>query len=354
MKRSIMAMFLILILSFCGIVPSTTIPVNAKANKPIVVVIDPGHGGPGDSSGDLGAQYNGITEKDINLQVATAMKAELEKYDNVTVYLTRSTDQKISLVDRAAFAQSVNADFLFSIHFNASKDHIFYGSEVWSSAFGSFYQKGNDFGKIELEELGSLGLYQKGVKTKLNAKGIDYYGVIRACTERNIPSVIIEHAYLDHGLDVTKVKGANFINTLGVKDATAVAKYFKLSSSKTGANFSNYKYAATPAPAGPMSNDTSTPDVCDIKVLATDTSNGNVLVEMTTKDNQTPIIYFSYSYDGGKTYSTLQMWDRSKPTQSFNVKVPSGLENPSIKCRAYNNYELFTESNAVPLQTFRY
>lgn len=349
MKKRITAIILAGLLSFSGILPASTVPAKA-AEKPVVVVIDPGHGG-----NNLGAQHNGFTEKLLTLQVANAMKAELEKYDNVTVYLTRtSNEQGVSLEDRAAFAQSVNADFLYSLHFNASAEHNFYGCEVWASAFGSCYQKGMDFGNIMIAELGSLDIYQKGVKTKIGKKGEDYYGVIRACTARNIPGVIIEHAYLDHAYDVPKVKAANFLNTLGVKDATAVAKYFKLKSSKTGADFSGFKYTPTAQPAGPIRQDESAPDVCDIKVLARNDKDGNVLVQMTAKDNQSPVIYFAYSYDGGKTYSPLQMWDRSKETQSYNVKVPSGFANPTIVCRAYNNFELFKESNPVPVKEFKY
>jgi N-acetylmuramoyl-L-alanine amidase len=349
MKKRITAIILAGLLSFSGILPASTVPAKA-AEKPVVIVIDPGHGG-----NNLGAQHNGFTEKLLTLQVANAMKAELEKYDNVTVYLTRtSNEQGVSLEDRAAFAQSVNADFLYSLHFNASAEHNFYGCEVWASAFGSCYQKGMDFGNIMNAELGSLDIYQKGVKTKIGKKGEDYYGVIRACTARNIPGVIIEHAYLDHAYDVPKVKAANFLNTLGVKDATAVAKYFKLKSSKTGADFSGFKYTPTAQPAGPIRQDESAPDVCDIKVLARNDKDGNVLVQMTAKDNQSPVIYFAYSYDGGKTYSPLQMWDRSKETQSYNVKVPSGFANPTIVCRAYNNFELFKESNPVPVKEFKY
>lgn len=346
MRRSIATIVTAALLSVSGFVPSTAVTSNA-ADKPVVIVIDPGHG-----ADNRGAEYNGLTEKNINLTVANSMKAELEKYDNVTVYMTRNADQGLSLEDRAAFAQSVNADFLFSLHFNASKDHNFYGCEVWTSAFGNQYQKGTDFGKIEIAELGSLGIYQKGVKTKIGSKGSDYYGVIRACTARNIPGVIIEHAYIDHGYDVQKVKSQNFYAQLGVKDATAVAKYFKLKSSKTGADFSGFKYDPTPAPAGPVRQDETAPDVCDIKVLASSRKDGNVLVQMTTKDNQSPVAYFAYSYDGGKTFSPFQMWDRSKETQSYNVKVPAGYENPVIVCRAYNIYELGKESNAVPVKDY--
>ena len=51
--------------------------VNAEAaNKNVVVVIDPGHGGTGDRN--LGAQYNGLSEKELTLQLANILKAELE------------------------------------------------------------------------------------------------------------------------------------------------------------------------------------------------------------------------------------------------------------------------------------
>ena len=60
--------------------------------EPVVVVLDPGHGGE-----NLGAEYNGYTEKDMTMIVATAMKEELEKYEGVEVYLTRDVDKDMSL-----------------------------------------------------------------------------------------------------------------------------------------------------------------------------------------------------------------------------------------------------------------
>lgn len=319
------------------------LPVSAANN--LVIVIDPGHGGTGERN--LGAQYNGLSEKEMTLQVANAMKTELEKYDGVTVYLTRTTDVLMSLEERAAFAKSVNANFVYSIHFNASSEHAFYGSEVWTSAFGSYYQKGYDFGQIVSSELNALGLYQKGVKSKVGSSGKDYYGIIRGCVARSLPCVIIEHAYIDHGYDVPLLKTTDFLNKLGVADATAVAKYYKLKSSSTGVDYSGYSYKSIKKPTGTVYQDTTDPETCDIKVLSTDKASGNVLVEMTVKDSQSPIIYFSYSYDGGKTFSYLQMWDRTKPTQSFNVKVPTSCTNPVIVCRCYNNFELFKESASV-------
>jgi N-acetylmuramoyl-L-alanine amidase len=315
------------------------------ANDPVVIVIDPGHGGTGERN--LGAQYNGISEKEITLQLANAVKAELEKYDNVQVYLTRNTDTVVSLEDRAVIAKNLNADFVFSIHFNASLEHIFYGSEVWTSTFGSYYQRGYDFGQIVSSEWNALWLYQKGVKTRIGNSGNDYYGIIRQCVERSMPCVILEHGYIDNGNDVAMIKSEGFINKLAVADATAIAKYFGLSSTLTGADYSGFAYQPVAAPAGKLYQDETGPDVCSITVPAYDIANGNILVEMTTSDKQSPVIYFSYSYDGGNTFSPLQIWDRTKPTQSFNLKVPSGTVNPVIVLKAYNNYEKESQSQPV-------
>ena len=80
----------------------------AEAAEPIVVVIDPGHGG-----SNLGTDYLPIPEKHYTMVVALYMKEQLEKYENVKVYLTHTEDIDMSLEERAAFAAEVQADFLF-------------------------------------------------------------------------------------------------------------------------------------------------------------------------------------------------------------------------------------------------
>jgi N-acetylmuramoyl-L-alanine amidase len=344
--KKVLSLFLAFTAVFTAFFSVATFQAEA-AQKNIVVVIDPGHGGTGDRN--LGAQYNGFSEKELTLRLGNALKAELEKYDGITVYTTRTTDTEISLEDRAAYAKSVGADFVFSLHFNASSSHEFYGSEVWTSAFGDNYVKGCNFGKLVTSEWSALGLYQKGVKTRLGSSGADYYGIIRHCVSRNMPCVIMEHAYLDHGYDTEKLGSADFINKLAAADATAIAKYYRLKSSSTGADYSGFSYTSVKKAGKVLRQDETAPETCDIKVLGYDKTNGNILVEMTTRDSQSPVIYFSYSYDGGRTFSLLQMWDRTKDTQSFNVKVPNGTANPVIVCRAYNSYEKCAQSLSVPV-----
>lgn len=323
--------------------------IDSKAiEKHVTIVIDPGHGGEGEKN--IGATYNGLTEKELTLQVANAIKDELEQYDNITVYMTRTSDKLMTLEDRAEYAKSVGAQFLYSIHFNASAEHDFYGSEVWTSAFGNNYVKGCEFGQIVGNEWNALGLYQKGTKSKIGSSGNDYYGIIRHSVSRGIPCVILEHAYLDHEYDVHLVKSQDFLKKLGVADATAIAKYYKLKSSKTGADYSGFTTPSVKKPSGPVHQDQTEPEVCDIKVLSYDTASGNILVKMTTKDSQSPVIYFSYSYDGGNTFCTLQMWDRTQQAHSFNIKVPSGTVNPVIVCRSYNNFEKAAQSSPVTVE----
>lgn len=79
------------------------------------VVIDPGHGGkdPG-ATGALGTM-----EKDITLDVARRLKERLDHNEGLNIYLTRETDETLSLSDRVKFANAVGADLFISIHVNA-------------------------------------------------------------------------------------------------------------------------------------------------------------------------------------------------------------------------------------------
>ena len=76
--------FLMFALAFTGL------KLTAEAKRDIVIVIDPGHGGT-----NMGARHNGVIEKEATMQVAVAMKEELEKYDGVVVYLTRTGDESL-------------------------------------------------------------------------------------------------------------------------------------------------------------------------------------------------------------------------------------------------------------------
>ena len=134
---------------------------NAEAKRDVVIVIDPGHGGT-----NIGARHNGVIEKEATMKVALAMKYDLEKYEGVTVYLTRTGDDSMELIDRAKFARDVKADIILSLHFNMSELHDLHGSEMWISSEPALKVKAENFAKIEQMLLKEYGIDKRGCFTR--------------------------------------------------------------------------------------------------------------------------------------------------------------------------------------------
>jgi N-acetylmuramoyl-L-alanine amidase len=103
-------------------------PPPAKAIKPWVVVLDPGHGG--EDPGAIGPA--GTYEKDVVLAIARQTKSLLEQDNRVIVFMTRDEDVFIPLADRVRKARSVNADVFVSIHADAFTRPDARGSSVFA------------------------------------------------------------------------------------------------------------------------------------------------------------------------------------------------------------------------------
>ena len=322
-----------------------------QADEPVVVVIDPGHGGE-----NLGGEYEEYIEKEMTMIVANAMKEELEKYDGIQVYMTRYGDieQDMSLEERSEYAKSVDADFMFCLHFNLSEHHTLFGAECWVSAFGEQYSKGYSFASVEMELLQELGLYSRGIKTRLNSRGTDYYGIIRTATEREIPCVLIEHCHLDQDNDQPFYDYDEKLKAFGRLDATAVAKYFNLRSEELGVDYSDYQNVEVPIPTGVVKPDMTETDVCMIDVLDQNMETGEVTVQVSAMDYDSGMLYYAYSYDNGETFSPLQKWgDKSRDTITFTMQVPPHIV-PKIVVNGYNGYDLYKTSNMVSLPSMDY
>ncbi len=323
----------------------------AQPQRPLVIVIDPGHGGENE-----GAKYDGYMEKEMTMVVARAMKEELEKYDGVEVYLTRQGDEDVSIKDRAAFAGEKNADFLFCLHFNSSVHHSLFGTEAWVPAEGAYYAKGYSFAQIELQELVGIGLYSRGIKTRLNDRGENYYGILRYCTYEKVPSVLIEHCHLDNEKDKKFYQqGRGQIEELGRLDATAAAKYFRLKSEMLGIDYGDYPVPETNIPKDIVRPDKTEPDLCEIEAGAVDKSTGQVDVHIEAEDKDSYILYYCYSTDGGNTYFPLEEWPRpegwnqSSKNHDFQITVPLD-EETELRVAVYNGFDLLTESNIVTIE----
>ncbi len=107
------------------------VTVNAAPADMMTIVIDPGHGGadPGASS------PNGLSEKEITLAFAKALKAELERRGGFSVALTREEDEFVSLDDRVQMARAQQAGLMISIHAdNLADEPGVRGSTVYTQA----------------------------------------------------------------------------------------------------------------------------------------------------------------------------------------------------------------------------
>ena len=98
----------------------------AQSSKIKTVVIDAGHGG--HDPGCHGANNN---EKEVCLAMALKLGALIkERYPDIKIIYTRSTDVFVELAERANIANRNNADLFICIHANAGSTTA-YGSETY-------------------------------------------------------------------------------------------------------------------------------------------------------------------------------------------------------------------------------
>lgn len=123
-----------------------------------LIVVDPGHGGL-----DEGCSGQGVTEKDINLDIALRLKGKLEGM-GYRVMMARQDDTYIAKERRVEQANLQRADAYISIHQNTWQDSSINGIETWYD--------GTDPGKdsrrlarlVHSRVLGKTGAYDRDVK----------------------------------------------------------------------------------------------------------------------------------------------------------------------------------------------
>ena len=220
---------------------------NARAvNENVVVALDPGH-----DSTHTGAGANGVREEVLTLKIAQYCKEELEKYANVSVYMTRTTaacpypgnkNSGGDISDRVYAAAKAGASIFVSFHLNSSTSTSAKGAEVivpnnsWKPEVA---QQGKELANDIMDELTAIGLQKRSIYSKdttlANEKypdgsKSDYFSVQIAAKENNIPGIIVEHAFVTNTGDVnTYLNNEAGLKKLGVADATGIAKYLGLS-----------------------------------------------------------------------------------------------------------------------------
>jgi N-acetylmuramoyl-L-alanine amidase len=315
-----------------------------EAAEPVVVVIDPGHGGE-----NMGTEYLPVAEKYYTMQVALYMKEALENYQNVTVYLTHaSAETDMSFPERASFADSVDADFVYSLHFNMSENHTYYGSEVWIPSLGTLYSQGYSAANEFMTQFDELGLFNRGIKTRIGSKGNDYYAIIRECAARNIPAIIVEHCHVDNANDIAYLSTQEALKQLGVSDAEAVARYFGLVSKDGKTDYRDYAPLAVPTPASRVYNDSTPPTYLSANLISYDKTGKYATVTLNSHDDESVLQYYTYSTDGGNTWAALKPWNKGSDSMTVTLNMDYGKKS-SLIFKVYNLYDRATISNVINL-----
>ena len=95
--------------------------------RPLIIAIDPGHGG--QDPGAIG--LTGNREKDVTLAIARELARQVNATAGMKAYLTRDADVFIPLNQRARRARAAKADMFVSIHADAAENRNAKGSSVY-------------------------------------------------------------------------------------------------------------------------------------------------------------------------------------------------------------------------------
>lgn len=173
------------------------------------VFLGVGHGGV-----DGGAAANGLKEKDLNLSIALACNEVLARH-GVNVLMSRTKDENDDINEEIRECNAFAPDLAIDIHNNAGGGD---GAEVYHHSGGGTSKK---LAQNILNEIVPVGQNSRGLKTRLNANGSDYYGFIRSTKP---PAVIVECAFIDNKKDIAIIDTAAEQKTMGVAIAKGILK----------------------------------------------------------------------------------------------------------------------------------
>ncbi|MEQ1964298.1 N-acetylmuramoyl-L-alanine amidase AmiC [Xenorhabdus khoisanae] len=230
-------------------------PGKAGKDRPIVIMLDPGHGG--EDSGAIG-KYK-TREKDVVLQIARRLQALIRREPGMKVYMTRNEDVFIPLKVRVAKARKMQADLFVSIHADAFTNRSARGSSVFalstkgatsntarflaqtqneSDLIGGVSKSGDrylDHTMLDLVQTATINdslkfgdevLKRMNKINKLHKNSVDQAGfaVLKA---PEIPSILVETAFISNLEEERKLKTAKFQQQVAESIFAGIKAYFK-------------------------------------------------------------------------------------------------------------------------------
>ncbi len=166
------------------------------------IVIDPGHGG-----SQTGASYAGVHEKDLNMRIAQALAAALER-EGARTLLTRSGDTTMGLSARPEVALNNRADFFISIHCNSN------GVKNSATGIETYYHLNESSPRalayaVHAGVCSATGMCDRKARSdgSLYSTGL---AVLRRLENTGLPGILLECGYLNHSSDRAKLTDSNY------------------------------------------------------------------------------------------------------------------------------------------------
>jgi len=167
----------------------------------VKIVIDMGHGG-----NDPGASGNGLIEADLTGQLGQIIAQKLSGYDAEVLLAPRDT-----LSERAAFANSVQADYFISVHVNAGGG-TGYESHIHPDETGQGITIAETIHGIMAAFYAQYGFKDRGLKRS-------NFAVLR---ETKMPAILLENLFIDNSIDAAFL--SSHLPIIGNEGAYALAQ----------------------------------------------------------------------------------------------------------------------------------
>ena len=210
-------------------------PMEASDSQNWAIIIDPGHGGV-DDTGCEGS--TGLLEKDVVLDLAKQIQ-QLNKQQEMQVYLTRQTDTKKTHFERIQVANRNQGRLFLSLHCNASfSSHekgiriylnnpkgqlrfpstvgqVLPGQRLKILAQANFLKQSRDFASALQTELNFL------TETPVTITELP----LIALSEIYMPGVVLELGYLSNAEDLEQLSSSEYITSVAQAVTRAMQRY---------------------------------------------------------------------------------------------------------------------------------
>lgn len=184
----------------------------SQEEHPPRIAIDAGHGGEDD-----GCYRDGVSESEVNLELALLLDEKLQALGFETVMLREDNETFLGLEERVKKAESEDADIYVSIHQNSCEEdeEEIDGIETW------YYTGTRDSRKLaQLVHNGAVG------KTGATDRGARETEELYVLKETSMPACLIETSFLSNSRERQAITSRDYQEKLAEGIAQGIDYYF--------------------------------------------------------------------------------------------------------------------------------